>query len=429
MKPNPPARLTPNPGFSGARRLAMFSIAGFTGSITQPVQAQNTDSARPAPGASNQPQSDQLSLRIAAVFELATYQYQSLLERLKSNYQQPRSFENGALKLVEPEDWTSGFFAGSLWMLYEYTADARWKSAARNYTHRVERIQYFRGHHDVGFMLNSSFGNGYRLTNERQYRKVLIQGARSLASRFKPNVGMIRSWDFKPWQYPVIVDNLMNLELLTWAARESGDDRLREIALTHADNTIKHHYRSDASSFHVVDFDSRTGAVLKKQTGQGAADDSAWARGQAWGLYGYTMMYRETRQPQYLAQAERIARFLMSHPRLPADKVPYWDFDAPGIPNTYRDSSAAAIMASALIELSGFTVAPFAEQCRQVARAQLLSLTSPAYLAGRGENGGFLLMHAVGSHPGNVEVDVPLNYADYYLLEALLRYRKWTTKP
>jgi len=220
---------------------------------------------------------------------------------------------------------------------------------------------------------------------------------------------------------------MMNLELLTWAAREADEPKLREIAISHADKTLQNHFRLDASSFHVVDYDPTNGAVIAKKTYQGAADTSAWARGQAWALYGYTMMYRETRRPEYLAQAGKIARFVINHPRLPDDKIPHWDFDAPGIPDALRDASAAAIMASALIELSDYTEPEFSRQCLNLAEQQLLSLSSPAYLAKPGENGGFLLRHCVGSKPRNSEVDVPLIYADYYFLEALLRYRKHTT--
>ncbi len=310
-----------------------------------------------------------------------------------------------------------------MWYLYEFTGKASWKMAAQDYTARLESIQNYGGSHDVGFILNCSYGNGYRLTRDPHYRKVLIQGARTLSTRFKPEVGLIRSWDHGKWQYPVIIDNMMNLELLTWAAREASEPRLRDIALSHAGKTLKNHFRPDASTWHVVDYGPTNGAVIGKQTHQGAADTSPWARGQAWGLYGYTMMYRETRRPEYLAQAGMVARFLINHPRLPEDKIPYWDFDAPGIPNAPRDASAAAIMASALIELSDYTEPELGRQCLRLARQQLLSLSSPAYLAKPGENGGFLLSHSVGSKPKNSEVDVPLSYADYYFLEALLRYR------
>lgn len=366
---------------------------------------------------------DGLLGRIPETFALATRQYEFLLESLKGQTNIPRTVVDGKLKLVPPKDWTSGFFPGSIWYLYEFTGKALWKTAAQDYTARLESIKNYGGSHDVGFILNCSYGNGYRLTRDPHYREVLIQGARTLSTRFKPEVGLIRSWDHGKWQYPVIIDSMMNLELLTWVAREASEPRLRDIAVSHADNTLKNHFRPDASTWHVVDYNPTNGAVIGKQTYQGAADTSTWARGQAWALYGYTMMYRETRRPEYLAQAGKVARFLMNHARLPEDKIPYWDFDAPDIPNAPRDASAAAIMASALIELSDYTEPELGRQCLSLARQQLLSLSSPAYLAKPGENGGLLLRHCVGSMPKNSEVDVPLNYADYYFLEALLRYR------
>jgi rhamnogalacturonyl hydrolase YesR len=366
---------------------------------------------------------DELLQRIPETFTIAVRQYEFLLGSLEGQTNIPRTVVDGKLRLVAPKDWTSGFFAGSMWYLYEFTGKASWKSAAQDYTARLESIKSYGGSHDVGFILNCSYGNGYRLTRDPHYREVLIQGARTLSTRFKPEVGLIRSWDHGKWQYPVIIDTMMNLELLTWAAREASEPHLRDIAVSHADNTLKNHFRPDASTWHVVDYNPTNGTVIGKQTYQGAADTSAWARGQAWSLYGYTMMYRETHRPEYLAQAGKIARFLMNHPRLPEDKIPYWDFDAPEIPSAPRDASAAAIMASALIELSDYSDPELGHQCLGLARQQLLSLSSPAYLAKLGENGGFLLRHCVGFMPKHSEVDVPLNYADYYFLEALLRYR------
>jgi len=372
---------------------------------------------------------DELLARMLKIFSFAATQYTVRLEAVRHETNLPRTFEHGELKLVEPQDWTSGFFPGSLWLLYDYTGDARWQSAARKYTGRLENIQNYRGNHDVGFMLYCSYGNGFRLTQDPAYRAVLIQGARSLSTRFNPQTGLIRSWDFGKWKYPVIIDNMMNLELLTWAARETGESKLSDIAIQHADKTIQNHFRADGSCFHLVDYNPTNGMVLKRQTVQGAADTSAWARGQAWALYGYTTMYRETRKPEYLVQAGQVARFIMNHPRLPTDKIPYWDFDASDIPDAPRDASAAAIMASALLELSTFEEGVFARQCEQLARKQLLSLSSPTYLAKLGQNGGFLLRHSVGNFPAKSEVDVPLNYADYYFLEALLRYQNYPLKP
>jgi hypothetical protein len=366
---------------------------------------------------------DELLEIIPENFAFAAAQYERLLARIENDPKLPRTFAKGKLVMVPPEDWTSGFFPGSLWFLYEYTQDSQWLAAATNYTERLDRIKNFRGHHDVGFMLGCSYGQGLRLTKNPAYRDVLIQGARSLATRYKPEVGLIRSWDFGRWKYPVIVDNLMNLELLTFAAREIGETRLSDIAVSHADKTLQNHFRPDFSSYHVVDYNPTNGSVLRKMTQQGAADDSAWARGQAWGLYGYTAMFRETKNPWYLGQATNIANYILNHPRLPGDKIPYWDFDAPGIPNVPRDASAAAIISSALIELSGFVDPAAGRKYLKLARQQLLSLSSPAYRAAAGENGDFLLKHSVGSHPESREIDVPLNYADYYFLEGLLRYR------
>jgi unsaturated chondroitin disaccharide hydrolase len=371
---------------------------------------------------------DDLLTAIPGNFQLAASQYEGMLKSLKGDPQPPRTFEGGRVVTVKTTDWTSGFFAGSLWYLYDYTRKPEWLAAAKDYTARLESLKDYTGDHDIGFMLGSSYGNGYRLTGNKSYRRVLVQGAKSLATRFDPKVGQIRSWDHGKWKYPVIIDNMMNLELLTLAAREGGGERLRQIATSHADGTGKNHFRDDSSSYHLVDYDPKSGDVLARQTVQGAADGSAWARGQAWGLYGYTMMFRETKNPAYLERARKIAAFIIKHPGLPEDKVPYWDFDATDIPSAPRDASAAAVMASALIELSGYVEKPEGREYFQLARQQLLSLSSPAYRAMPGENGHFILMHCVGHLPKSSEVDVPLNYADYYFLEGLLRYQALMTR-
>jgi arylsulfatase A-like enzyme len=350
-------------------------------------------------------------------------QYECMLAQLPDDGTLPRTFVDGKLQTVAPKDWTSGFFPGSLWYLYEYSRDPKWLAAATDYTERLASIKDYRGSHDVGFILNCSYGNGYRLTQNPAYRELMLQGAQSLASRYHPSVGLLRSWDHGKWSYPVIVDNLMNLEFMLWVARESKDPHLREIAISHADKTLQNHFRPDFSSYHVVDYNPTNGAVVRRATHQGARNDSAWARGQAWALYGYTMLFRETANPAYLAQATNIANFIRNHPRLPADKIPHWDFDAANIPEAPRDASAAAVMSSALIELSGLVDGEPGRNYFELARRQLISLSSPAYRAKLGENGNFILMHSVGNLPANIEVDAPLNYADYYYLEALLRYR------
>ena len=356
------------------------------------------------------------------VFEASKAHYTNMLESIKGTEKLPRSVdENGGLVLVGPYDWTSGFFPGSLWYLYEYSKEEKWKKAAEKYTGLLEEVQYFTGNHDIGFMMYCSYGNGYRLTKNEKYRKILLQSARSLCTRFNSTVGCIRSWDWNAdeWQFPVIIDNMMNLELLMWAFQETGDSLFYNVAVTHANTTMKHHFRDDMSTWHLVDYDTLTGESRIKQTWQGLSDESAWARGQAWGLYGYTMMYREAGVVKYLDLAEKIAQYFMTHSNLPEDKVPFWDFDVQN-ENEPRDASAAAIVASALIDLSKFSYNKQG-QYKQFANEILESLSSRKYLAELRTNNNFILKHSVGAKPENKEVDVPLNYADYYFLEALIK--------
>ncbi|MDR1646065.1 MAG: glycoside hydrolase family 88 protein [Tannerellaceae bacterium] len=340
----------------------------------------------------------------------------------------PRSFAGGEMVTSDSKWWCSGFFPGLLWYLYENDPKPELLNYARLYTARIEQEKYNTHTHDLGFMLYCSFGNGFRLTGDTAYRATLLTGAGSLSTRYNPSIGLIRSWDYTnggKWQYPVIIDNMMNLEFLFWASRESGDTRYHDLSVSHADKTIQEHFRPDYSSFHVVSYDTITGQPHVKQTHQGFSNESAWARGQAWGLYGYTVAYRATKDPRYLEQARQIARFLLSHPRMPEDYIPYWDLDAPNIPDALRDASAGAIICSALIELSGYVDDALAGSYRAVAEKQLRTFASPAYTAPVGENGHFILMHSVGHLPGNSEVDVPLTYADYYYVEALMRYKKY----
>ncbi len=357
--------------------------------------------------------------------EYAVTQYQLMSKAVEDDTLQPRTIDSaGRLVSVTTPDWTSGFYPGILWYLYEYTGDTTWRNRAIRKTALQEKEQYNRWTHDLGFMLYCSYGNGLRLTGDTSYLPVLLNGARSLCSRYNYNVCLIRSWDHGNWQYPVIIDNMMNLEYLFWAFHQSNDSGFLDIALNHANNTIRNHYRSDFSTWHVVSYDTLTGKPVEKVTAQGYSDSSSWARGQSWGLYGFTMMYRETQDKKYLKQAEEIARFLIHHPRLAEDKIPYWDYDAPDIPSAKRDASAAAIMASALVELSSYTDSTRSAGYLKHAEAIIRSLSSPAYLAPRGTNGNFLLMHSVGSIPHKSEIDVPLIYADYYYIEALLRFKR-----
>lgn len=336
----------------------------------------------------------------------------------------PRSAtSSGDVRLVGPGDWTSGFVAGNFWLIYEHTQDAAFRSAAEARTLALAGEQDTKSHHDLGFQFMSSYGNGYRLTKNTAYPAILKTAADSLSARYSTSVGAIRSWDFGSWDFPVIIDNMMNLKLLFHVAEASGDVAYAERATTHAATTLANHFRPDHSSFHLVDYDPSTGAVIGKQTRQGLRDDSAWARGQAWGLYGFTEAHGETGRADFLMQAESIAALIIDHPKLPADKVPYWDYDAPDQPSTPRDASAAAITASGLFELAGYASEPKAARYTSFALEILRSLSSPAYAAKVGENSHFLLKHSVGSMPENSEIDVALNYADYYYLEALLRCR------
>ncbi|MES2419123.1 MAG: glycoside hydrolase family 88 protein [Bacteroidota bacterium] len=340
----------------------------------------------------------------------------------KGNLVEPRTLVNGKLKMVNSNDWTSGFFPGLLWYLYDYTGNSSYKGLAQKFNKRIEKEQFSKNTHDLGFMIYCSFGNGYRLTNDTAYRSILVQAAKSLSTRFNPMVGAIRSWDHHAdaWQYPVIIDNMMNLELLFEATKLTGDSSYFKIAVQHANTTLKNHFRPDHSSYHVVDYNPANGKVNLKVTAQGYSNESAWARGQAWGLYGYTLCYRFTRNPVYLAQAEAIAKFILTNPNQTADLVPYWDYNAPNISDAPRDASAAAITASALYELGTYSKAG---HYRQYADKILSSLTKN-YRSPIGENAGFILLHSTGHLPAKSEIDVPINYADYYYLEALLRSKR-----
>lgn len=359
---------------------------------------------------------------------LATARCQSLV--LAKNLEDqpgclPRSFRNGQLVTSDYSWWCCGFFPGVLWQLYSDCGDKELLRYARLYTERTEKAKGKTDTHDLGFMLYCGYGQGYNLTGDQQYLDVLKEGVSSLLTRYDPWLGVIKSWDWNPdWKFPVIIDNMMNLEMLCFMSRMTGEQRFADVAKAHANTTMANHFRDDYSSYHLVSYDPATGKACLKQTVQGFADESAWARGQAWGLYGYTMMYRETKDAAYLDMARRIASFMCNHPNMPSDGVPYWDFDADNIPYALRDASAAACMASALIELSTMDKSEDGPVWLEFAKKQIRTLSSAEYLAEPGQQGGFILKHSVGSIPGNSEVDVPLTYADYYFIEALLRLKR-----
>ena len=358
------------------------------------------------------------------VFDIAEKQYIMMDTRLKDDTM-PRSMDSeGNFIDSNLRWWCSGFYPGSLWYIYEYTGNGQVRALAEKNTEKLDVLKIKGTDHDLGFQMNCSFGNAYRITGDERYAEPIRTSAEVLAGRFSPVTGVIKSWDFvnkgRDWKYPVIIDNMMNLEHLYNAGSLFGLDTLKTIALTHANTTMANHFRPDYTSWHLVDYDPETGAVRSKETVQGFSDSSAWARGQAWALYGYTMMFRMSGYDCYLSQAENIADMLLK--RLPEDGIPYWDFDSDMIPDDYRDASAAAIMASAFIELSTLCNSPKKAAYLETAEKQLRTLASDEYLAQPGENCNFILRHSVGSLPGNSEVDVPLTYADYYFLEALLRY-------
>ena len=349
----------------------------------------------------------------------------------------PASYQNDKIKFVPKDDWVSGFFAGSLWYMYELTGDEKWAEAARRHTDNLHEIQYLKWHHDVGFMVYDSYGNGLRLKNIDGYDTVLVNTAKSLSTRFWPKAGVLQSWNTergwqsrRGWKCPVIIDNMMNLELLFKVTEMTGDSTYRNIAISHADKTMENHYRDDFSTYHVVDYDHETGEVRRRCTAQGIADESRWARGQAWSVYGYTVAYRFTQDPKYLQRANDVAEYLLVHEdNMPEDLVPYWDHDVKefGEPKGeeymqkyghLRDASSAAITASALYELYWITKK---DLYKEKADKMIESLSTDAYRAPQGTNGGFILMHSVGSLPNGNGIDIPMNYADYYFLEALIR--------
>jgi hypothetical protein len=376
-------------------------------------------------------QAETLDQKVAATLKLASIQYAYLGSRTPLG-RFPKTYDEktDSLETSDSGWWCSGFYPGTLLYLNEADPNPEFKQQAHTALGSLENEQFNKTTHDLGFMMFGSFGNANRLEPKPAYDTILLNSAKSLSTRYNVKAKSIQSWDSAPWnkaeadQMPVIIDNMMNLELLFWATKFSGDSTFYKIAVDHANTTMKNHYRDDFSSFHVVIYDKQSGAMVKQITNQGAADSSAWGRGQAWGLYGFVVMYRETKDKKYLQQAENIADFILNHPNLPEDKIPYWDFNAPNIPDALHDSSAAAIIASALLELSTLSEANKAARYRKDGEIMLDNLLTPFYLASPKTNGGFLLMHGVGNMPKQTEVDTPLSYGDYYLVEALLRYKK-----
>lgn len=327
------------------------------------------------------------------------------------------------LRKATCDEWCSGFWPGVLWYQYEASGNEKYREMAERYTSQLEHLAYTPAYdHDLGFLMFCSYGNGFRLTGDKSYKDIILASADTLATLFNPNVGTILSWPRNVEMlggHNTIMDNMMNLEMLFWAAKNGGDKRLYDIAVRHAEVTMEHHFRPDHSCYHVAVYDPETGAFLKGITHQGYSDDSMWARGQAWAIYGYTMVYRETHDPRFLDFACEVADVYLN--RLPEDYVPYWDFDDPSIPEAFRDASAAGVVASALLELQGYCDDKHQEIYKDAAVKMLDSL-SHDYKSSDARSS--FLDHSVGHMPAGSEVDASIIYADYYYLEALLRLKK-----
>ena len=323
------------------------------------------------------------------------------------------------------EEWCAGFWPGVLWYDYEYTQDKHILEEAKKFTNSLEFLSQIPAYdHDLGFLVFCSYGNGYRLTKDPAYKKVILDTADSLATLFNPVVGTMLSWprEVEPrnWPHNTIMDNMINLEMLFWAAKNGGNPYLYDVAVSHADKTMKCQFRPDYTSYHVAVYDTITGNLIKGVTHQGYADSTMWARGQAWAIYGYTVVYRETKDPKYLDFAQKVTDVYLE--RLPEDKLPYFYFSAPGIPDAPRDASAAAVVASALLELSTYLPNGTGKRYKDAAIEMLASLNSDSYQSGKSKPS--FLLHSVGHWPAHSEIDASIIYADYYYIEALLRLKR-----
>ena len=370
--------------------------------------------------------SSELLTTIDRNFAKASAQYKVMMKNLAPD-RFPKTYYPDKYKFETSNSgwWCSGFYPGTLFYLYQQTKDEVLYQEGLRILKVLEKERYNTTTHDLGFMMYCAFGNANQIKASNENKEILVKSAQSLATRYNDKTKTIRSWDTKdPAEFKVIIDNMMNLELLFYATRVTGDSSYYKIAINHANTTMANHFRPDYSSYHLIIYDGNTGEVRKKKTVQGYSDSSAWARGQGWALYGYTVMYRETKDPKYLEMANKVAKFILNHPNLPKNKIPYWDFNAPDIPASPRDASAGALIASALLELAGYNRAETADRYIRDAEVILTSLSSADYFASPGSNGGFILKHSVGHLPVKSEVDVPLTYADYYFVEAMKRYKE-----
>ncbi|MBM6946217.1 glycoside hydrolase family 88 protein [Bacteroides gallinaceum] len=325
---------------------------------------------------------------------------------------------------VTKDEWCAGFWPGILWYDYEYTNDPAIRQEAEKFTASLEYLTYEPAYdHDLGFLMFCSYGNGYRLTRNESYRQAILRSAEALSALFNPKVGTMLSWPRNVAMFGghnTIMDNMINLEMLFWAAKNGGDKKLYDMAVSHADTTMKYHFRPDYTSYHVAVYDTLTGEFVKGVTHQGYDDNSMWARGQAWAIYGYTVVYRETKEPRFLDFVQKVADVYLEH--LPDDYVPYWDFNDPAIPYAPRDASAACVVASALLELSGYVSPEKGQEYKKAAVCMLESLSSDKYRSGKSKPA--FLLHSTGNYPSHSEIDAAIIYADYYYIEALMRLKQ-----
>ena len=357
--------------------------------------------------------------------DLLSKRYEKLLHYAPDSMAFPRSynFKKNEIKKVPSKDWTSGFYAGNLWQLYEITNNSKYKDLAKKWTAFIEKEKFNDRTHDMGFKVFCSFGKGLEHEDNQNYKDIIIKSSKTLITRYNDNVGSIRSWDFNKdiWDFPVIIDNMMNLEMLFEATRISKDSIYHKIAVKHANTTLKNHFRNDNSCYHVLDYNPENGDVRMKVTHQGFNDESSWARGQGWAIYGYTMAYRYTKDEKYLARAEATANFYLNNINLPEDGITYWDFNAPNIPEEPRDVSAATLVASGMVELYQYTKN---EKYLAYSKKVIETLKSEEYILEPTLEAPFILNHCTGNWPKNDEIDEPIVYGDYYFLETLLRLKK-----
>ena len=357
---------------------------------------------------------------------LLNERYNKLLNYNLDSTAFPRSYslEKKQIKKVPSKDWTSGFFAGNLWQIYKLTGNKAFKQRAKQWTAFIEKEKFNNRTHDMGFKVFCSFGNGLDIEGDNQgYKDVIVKSAKTLITRYSPQVKSIRSWDWNAdvWQFPVIIDNMMNLELLFEATKISGDSTYHNVAVNHANTTLKNHFRPDGSTWHVLDYDTISGEVIGRVTHQGLNDDSAWARGQAWAINGFTTVYRYTKDKAYLNRATATADYFITHKNLPKDGIPYWDFSHPDIPNISRDVSAGVIVASALVELYKYTKnSKYLEYSKKI----INSLNTQHYILPKTLDAPFILDHSFGDWSKRDEMNEPIVYGDYYFLQTLLRLKK-----